>query len=124
QGGFSLRAKLSGGRLRDIREILFAAAKDYRPQPIPAQVSFFRSQAASRIEDPSWGWNQVVAPKDLTIHEIPGNDWEIFWEPNAKHLAAALDLALQGARQAVAKREVLLEKPDSYGAGASGRAVV
>jgi amino acid adenylation domain-containing protein len=122
QAGFALRAKFSGGRLRDIREILFAAAKDYRPQRIPAQVAFFRSQAASRIEDPSWGWNQVVAPQDLAIHEIPGNDWEIFWEPNVQHLAAALDLALQGACEAAAKREVAMDSDgeDKYVAGASG----
>jgi aspartate racemase len=122
QVGFGLRSKFLGGRLLDIREILFAAAKDYRPQRIAAHVSLFRSQAASRIEDPSWGWNQVVAPQDLTVHEIPGNDWEIFWEPSAKDLATALDLTLQGACQAVAKREGVPgeNKEDRYVAGASG----
>lgn len=104
QIGFSVRALLTGGRLRAVREILFAAGRNYVPRPIPARVALFRSQAKGFIDDPTWGWAEVVPPERLTVNESPGNDLEIFSEPNVGILAGGLRQFLREAQEPLGQR--------------------
>jgi thioesterase domain-containing protein/aryl carrier-like protein len=95
QMSFTLRSHFSGGRLSDVREILYCAAKQFRPEPYPGRVALFRSMVEGSSEitrDPLAGWGEVT--RRLLICRVPGDDIEIFDEPNVDIMAQELDTCL------------------------------
>ena len=79
------------GRLRDLREILFVAARAYHPQPYPGRVALLQSanRRMQTREDPGRGWSKLVNG-DLEVHEIPGSAMGVFLEPDVQLLASEL----------------------------------
>jgi amino acid adenylation domain-containing protein len=95
-----LRPRSDNGRERTIRQIMGPAWRDYRPQPLYAQVALF--QATRR--DPGGEWERqywMDLASKLDVYDVPGySNWIVrfFIEPNVGILASKLRSYLPGAR--------------------------
>lgn len=99
QSALDIRSHLNGGRLQDLDQIVYLAAKAYQPQLFEGPVVLFQSSERLKKdhEDPLGGWRQVVHG-DIDFYEVPGGYWEIYREPNVRILARALSHCLSKTR--------------------------
>jgi thioesterase domain-containing protein len=89
------RLRMRRGRLRSVREILWAAARTYVPGPYSGSVALFRSteRRAEAFEDFHGGWREVVSGP-IDVHEIPGKYWAIYSEPAVETTAEEMSKCL------------------------------
>ena len=71
-----------------IMNYLVEARKQYRPEPYPGDVVFFRSSDArvGRLYSRSFGWSQIVEG-DLRVYDVPGQHLNILHEESAPVIA-------------------------------------
>ena len=97
-----LRPGMRNGQLRNIRDILDSAYRDYRPRPFTGQVVLF--QATHR--EPGGDWEREywagLAPTLRTYEVLGYSNWLVrfFLEPNVEILASRLRGYLPGAQDA------------------------
>jgi len=88
--------------LRDLREISYQAALNYRPRPYPGKVTLFRAKQrpAGKASDIFLGWDKV-AGGGMEVHEVPGDHVSLMREPQVGELADVLRRCLE--REAAAR---------------------
>jgi thioesterase domain-containing protein/acyl carrier protein len=93
-----------GGR-QDADQILYFAARDYRPHPYPGSVVLF--QSSGRPSGAYWqiqcAWRELVEG-GLEVHQIPEDHTSVFFEPAVGIVATKLSRYLHQS-QDVEKRE-------------------
>lgn len=107
----AFRSLLGQRRFRDVREILFHAAKRYNPGAYSGRVVLLRSaEEGTRVtKDPFSGWGEVA--HDIEMFRIPGDDIEIFDEPNVAVFARTLNGCIKSRATAAEAEEIpLVEK--------------
>lgn len=116
QVSIPVRIRLAGERPHTLREVLFHAAKSYKPKPIPGPVALFRSTERweEAFEDFHGGWRELVA-EPVNVHEIPGKYWEIYREPRVDFLAEELRGHLLRAQGIDAEGEQIVTSSHSTG---------
>jgi amino acid adenylation domain-containing protein len=76
------------GRLRDLPDILFVAARGYHPRPYSGRVALLQPRGSgARARDSRWGWGALVNG-GLVVREVPG--MRLFVEPDVEQLAREL----------------------------------
>ena len=88
---------MSGGRLRNIEEIVSLAACGYRPQPFTGRVALFQAtnRAPGRERDRQC-WSNLATT--LEVYELPGySNWivQFLMDPNVEILANKLSACLR-----------------------------
>jgi thioesterase domain-containing protein len=75
-------------RSDQIMNYLIEARKQYRPEPYPGDVVFFRSSDAKvgRLYARSFGWSKIVKG-DLRVYDVPGRHLNILHEESAPIIA-------------------------------------
>ncbi|MGH9775269.1 MAG: non-ribosomal peptide synthetase [Candidatus Acidiferrales bacterium] len=102
-----------GGRLRKLNQIVYAAAKLYRPGLYQGRAAFFRcSQGVSDARGlPDGGWSELI-PANFHIYEIPGDHLGILSEPGVDLLAEVLRDAIMRAQESKAEEMEVLSEAD------------
>jgi thioesterase domain-containing protein len=77
--------------------VQYAAAANYRPEPIDTPLVLIRSAVLQTglFRDPQLGWGPV-ARGGLQVFEMPGEHDAMFKEPDVQRLASTLSKCLQG----------------------------
>lgn len=76
------------GRLRNLCDILFIAARAYDPKPYSGRVALLQRHGnGARAHDSRWGWGALLNG-GLVVREVPG--MSLFVEPDVEHLAYEL----------------------------------
>jgi thioesterase domain-containing protein len=60
----------------------------YTVPSYPGHIIVFCS--AGRVEEQQARWSSI-ARSDLTVHENPGDHWNLVWPPHSTKLAGAID---------------------------------
>jgi len=84
--------------LKNIREINFAAVKDYLPQVYPGNVTLFLASDLTADYDVLDGWRELVGGS-IDTRTISGNHLNILKEPHVSALAESLRNALEEVQQ-------------------------
>lgn len=100
QVSIDCQQKLFGEKLNDLQQILYAAAKAYRPKSYAGRIVLFRctDRRVGPPGDLEAGWAEL-APC-LEVHEIRGDHLGILDEPNLGVLATKLDSCLREVQYA------------------------
>jgi thioesterase domain-containing protein len=82
--------------LRNIKMIYLKALRDYLPEVHPGGAVLFRAQDRSIAfeADSQLGWNGMAAG-GLTVHEVPGNHFNLLAEPHVRAVAERLNAYLR-----------------------------
>jgi thioesterase domain-containing protein len=78
----------------------------YRPTPFDGPIAYFKATGDRRVLDAVFPgaestWGQLTSVS-LDIHEVPGNHYTMFLDPEVRNLALLLRdyLAIDGSRKA------------------------
>lgn len=88
------------------QDYIIQAVARYRPQPYAGAITCFLGEATRPrypARDRRLGW-QHLATGGLELVHLPGAEWQMFTEPHAPRLAAALQTALTAAQRPAAGR--------------------
>jgi amino acid adenylation domain-containing protein len=90
------RLKLAGDRLANLQQILYIAAKAYRPSPYSGPAAFFRctERRAIPTSELERGWQHLLA--NLELHVLEGDHLGILAGPSLQILAEKLKTCLSG----------------------------
>jgi len=90
-----LRQKLLGARLPRLQQILYVAARTYRPVPYNGPAAFFRctERRATAVSELEKGWAGVLVG-DFELHVMEGDHLGILVEPSLHLLAEKLTAAI------------------------------
>ncbi len=79
----------------DVEQIMRVCAFKYEPKPYPGAVLMLRPMERPRgvQADLAFWWRDLLP--NLQVADIPGNHSSMFHEPNAKHMAIAIQTAMQ-----------------------------
>jgi len=85
--------------VRRLYQLDFEAFLAYRPRTRCASATLFRSRGQPLFgsHEPDLGWSRVTRD-GVDVRQIPGNHSSIMAEPDVRHLASALRLALEEAQ--------------------------
>jgi amino acid adenylation domain-containing protein len=92
---YDLRSWISNGKLRNLGDILFLAARVYRPRPYDGRAALFEAYKRGAWDSP-FNWTEL-APQ-LEVYRIPGYHDSILGEPEVEILAGKLSHCLCEAR--------------------------
>jgi len=96
-----LRQRLLGARLPRLQQILYVAARAYRPVPYEGRTAFFRctQRRATAVSELEKGWFGVLAG-EFELHVLEGDHLGILVEPSLHLLAEKLEASLAGPARA------------------------
>ncbi|HEX4946468.1 MAG TPA: alpha/beta fold hydrolase, partial [Blastocatellia bacterium] len=84
--------------LRQTEESNYRAAKRYRPQVYPGQLTFFCADEEVGVEESCKGWESLVAG-GVEVIRVPGDHQTMIRAPHVQQLAKRLNECLQQASQ-------------------------
>jgi acyl transferase domain-containing protein/thioesterase domain-containing protein len=82
----------TGFPLEELDQVLFAAARNYRAEPVPAPTVLFlaKDRPKGRYWDVQFDWTKFISGT-LDVREVPGDHRSMFTNPHVEILAAELD---------------------------------
>jgi amino acid adenylation domain-containing protein len=112
---------LSRGGWQDADQILYLAARDYRPHPYPGRVVLFQSswRPSGAYWQIQFGWRELMED-GLEVNRIPSDHTGVFFEPAVGILATKLSPYLNESqdiekRKRAATQQGTVDTVSSYG---------